>query len=314
LPFADGLPAQPAASAARLTIDWQDSMNFNGTVATFAGAVVAQSPQQRLDTRILKVELQRPVRFAEAGLQGQPEIEKIRCLGGVSLKNRGLDQQQQLAAYDQIEVTDLLINRLDGELLAGGPGRLNSVRPGSGGLSRAPAISAADAPAPAGSQLYCLNVKFQGSITGNILRRQLTFHKQVRAAYAPVGNNWDAMLTDHNPDRLGPQGVTLRCDNLSVVEMFSPFSRARSVELNAFGNAVVEGTTYTARGNRISYAEAKDLLILEGDGRSDAELFRQLTKGSDVSKAAARQILYWPKTNRLRINDLQSVESGPVGR
>jgi hypothetical protein len=304
----------PPAAPDKLTVTWQQSMNFDGRTATFDGSVVAQSPQQRLDTRTLKVELQRPVRFSEPGAQDAPEIEKVRCLGGVKIRNRAVDQQQQFMAYDQMEVTDLLINRLNGELRAGGPGWLNSVRHGSGGFGANPMTPAPNAAPPTGDQLYCLNVKFQGSITGNIGRRQLTFHKQVRTAYAPVGNNWDAMLTDHNPDRLGPQGVTLRCEDLSVVEMLTPFSKLRSIELVAEGNTVVEGTTYTARAHRISYAEAKDLLILEGDGRNDAELFRQLQKGGEVSKVVARQISYWPKTNRSRINDLRSVESGPVGK
>ena len=71
--------------------------------------------------------------------------------------------------------------------------------------------------------------------------------------------------------------------------------------LEALGNTVVEGTTFTARGNRITYAEAKDLLILEGDGRNDAELFRQLQPGAPRDHHAAQEILYWPKTKQFRI-------------
>ena len=48
---------------------------------------------------------------------------------------------------------------------------------------------------------------------------------------------------------------------------------------------------FTARAARISYDQKKDLLILEGDGRTDAELYRQLTPGGAVSKAAATEDL-----------------------
>ena len=35
----------------------------------------------------------------------------------------------------------------------------------------------------------------------------------------------------------------------------------------------------------MSYSEAKDLMILEGDGRSDAELFRQENSGTRAGEA-----------------------------
>ena len=96
--------------------------------------------------------------------------------------------------------------------------------------------------------------------------------------YAPA-DNWDAMLTTNDPDQLGPQGVVGHCDQLTVVQMLLPVGDRRSMVLEALCNAVIEGTTFTARGNRITYSEAKDLLILEGNGRNNAELFRQLQPG-----------------------------------
>ena len=123
------------------------------------------------------------------------------------------------------------------------------------------------------------------------------------------------MLTSENPDQLGPQGVTVRCDQLTVVQMLLPVGGRRAVEVEALGNALVENTTFTARGNRITYAEAKNLLILEGDGRGDAELFRQLQVGAQATKATAKKIWYYPKTNQLNIDGAQSLDIGqlPVG-
>ena len=59
---------------------------------------------------------------------------------------------------------------------------------------------------------------------------------------------------------------------------------------------------YKARGQRITYADTKDLLVLEGDGRADVELFRQARIGDPVDRVAARKIFYWPKTNRLKVD------------
>ena len=52
-------------------------------------------------------------------------------------------------------------------------------------------------------------------------------------------------------------------------------SSGGNMELTALDNVIAEGTNFTARSARLTYTQAKDLLILEGDGRSDAELFKQ---------------------------------------
>ena len=95
------------------------------------------------------------------------------------------------------------------------------------------------------------------------------------------------MLPADNLDQLGPHGVTVRCDQLSVAEMLLPVGGRRSFELEARGNAVVESNTFTALGQRITYDEAKDLLILSGDGRN-AELFRQLQVGASATTRPRR--------------------------
>ena len=54
------------------------------------------------------------------------------------------------------------------------------------------------------------------------------------------------MLTSENPDQLGPQGVIVRCDQLTVVQMLLPVGGRRAVELEALGNAVAENVTFRA--------------------------------------------------------------------
>jgi hypothetical protein len=80
------------------------------------------------------------------------------------------------------------------------------------------------------------------------------------------------------------------------------------VELQALGNAMVEGRTFTARAHRIAYAQAKDLLVMEGDGRTDAELYRQAAVGGQTGRASARKILYWPSTGRMDVDTFNSLD------
>ena len=74
------------------------------------------------------------------------------------------------------------------------------------------------------------------------------------------------MLPVDNLDQLGPHGVTVHCNQLSVAEMLLPTGGPRSIELDASENVVVESRTFTALAQRITYNEAKDLLILSGEG------------------------------------------------
>ncbi|MBU4273395.1 MAG: hypothetical protein KKA28_16170 [Planctomycetes bacterium] len=307
MPLPDKLPNQAPVGGGVLTIDWRGGMDFDGDTARFEESVVASGPSQQLRTDKMEVQLRRPISFSEPNPPEQPQVEEIRCYGGVAMENRTFDRQQQLNSFDRMQVTDLAVNVQSGALTAGGPGWFNSVSRGT--LVQNPNLGSSTDNPSSKNQLHCLTVRFQGSISGNLLRRRLTFHNQVRTARAPVAD-WNAMLTADNPDALGPDGVTLRCDRLSVVEIPAPSGNRRSVELEAFGNTVVEGTTFTARGHRITYGEAKDLLVLEGDGRNDAELFRQLKLGTPPSRVAARKILYWPKTKRLKLIDARSLEIG----
>ena len=48
------------------------------------------------------------------------------------------------------------------------------------------------------------------------------------------------------------------------------------------------------------------MLILEGDGRSDAEVFWRSEIGVEPRPHAAKRMLYWPKTNRLKSMEMRS--------
>jgi len=65
---------------------------------------------------------------------------------------------------------------------------------------------------------------------------------------------------------------------------------------------------YTARAQRIAYAQAKDLLVLEGDGRTDAELFYQPQPAAQPSRQAARRIILFPRSGKGWVEGARSLE------
>ncbi len=108
-----------------------------------------------------------------------------------------------------------------------------------------------------------------------------------------------------------------------ILDVIGPLGRPTHVEKVGLVVCVGGGTgvavmypitkAYKEIGNEVIAiigARTKDLLILEGDGRNEAELFRQFQPGAAASRAAAQRILYWPKTNRLKVEDARSLEIG----
>ena len=309
------LDGKPLPVPCKLTVDWQRYMDFDGRTAHFEQSVVCSTPgmfsqgemtQFRLDTAVMAVQLQKMVRFSDAKTQGQPQVEWIRCEGGVAMDSHTFDARQQLTAHDQMQVTDLGINKIGGGL-TGGPGWINSVRFGSADMLPGQPNAANNVPAKA-DQLYCLHVKFEKSMTGNILFRQVTFRDHVLATFSPV-DSWDAKITTNDPSRLGPQGAVATCDELQVFQPVLPFGGDhRMIELYMLGNAIVEGAEYKALGSKVLYAQAKEVLTLEGDGRALAELFQQKSPGAAAKRVKAQKIRYFLKSKDIEVDGVQMME------
>ena len=169
------------------------------------------------------------------------------------------------------------------------------------------------APTPRPDELTYLGVDFQKGMTGNIQRQSLDFHQRVEAIWGPVAT-WEDILDPHAPQGLSPRAVLVTSDLLSIGQVPAAPGVARaSIELSAGGNVLVEGDSFTARAARLSWSEAKDLLIFQGDGRSDAQLYRQLRPGAPTSSASAGKIFYWRSLNRVDVDDARYLDLDQLG-
>jgi hypothetical protein len=232
-----------------------------------------------------------------------------------------------LESTELMRAVNLTINNASGDIYAAGPGVVTTVRFGSGGMDAlgnmpgqsrevpvAPRVGNPNHNPAASTNgntdkkgLTYLNVTFQHHIEGNIVRRQIEFHDQVKAVYGPV-KTWEERLPDDDPDGVGPEGAILSCRKLTVTSMETPITKENSIELEATGNALIEGMLFTARGARVSFNQAKDLMILEGDGRNPASLYYQEIIGGLDRNLHAQRIKYWPETGKTSINDAQSMD------
>ncbi|MCC6124024.1 MAG: hypothetical protein IT426_03610 [Pirellulales bacterium] len=343
LPMPDDFNGQPLAAPGKLNVKWKKRMNFDGLYATFEEEVDAGSPGRHLHTQTLRVKLQQPIDFSDPELQNQKRRQAafLSCAGGVFLESDELDKQGQ-RSYIRMEAADLDFDLQSGALTAGGPGWMNGVRPDSTNFLQnqqglfLPIRAAAPPPGSAVNPvvqpqpthpLMAMHVRFQGAITGNLntANQRIIFNDRVRLICAPA-NDWSVMLNPDKSDPLGPNEFMLKCDNLEVRNAVHPVTKANSTEMDAQGNSVVYGVRstpnekdvmYTARAMRISYNTAKDQLILEGDGRTDVHLYRQLQLGAPWDDTAMKKIIFYIKTNTVSTEGIQSLQINrlaPLGK
>ncbi len=310
-------PAQP------LIIDWQGRMDFDGQTARFIDRVQTASGAVTLHSGVLECIFTNPVNFSSQ--QGtvssqQTDIARITCGNGVQIKSLSEADGKQ-KSVENLFVRDLFFDRFTGDVRGTGPGRLTSVRRGGGGLpmgtpglpgqpvqQQPPVSESAD---DLGMTFLC--VDFQRGFTGNMNQRQMEFQQRVETIWGPV-DSWEGSLDLHDPKGLPDKAIAVTSDTLGIGQTPSvPGVPGQTIELSAGGNVLVEGDSFTARSARLSFSESKDLLIFEGDGRSDAQLFRQERVGGPTSSASAGKILYWRKYNRVEVKDARYLDLDQIG-
>ena len=278
----------PNAPPGELVVTWQGRMDFNGQTARFVDRVVTANGPTSLQAGTLDVIFNRPIDFGAADMQQgaqRADVAKISCGSGVRIESQsaGADGSKSV---EKLFVRDMLLDRATGDVSGSGPGRLVSTRFGQAPALAMPVAAGQEAqppvapPAARPDELTYLGVDFQRGLRGNLNRRTMEFHQRVEAIWGPVAG-WNDTLDAHAPGGLPPRAISITSDVLGVAQSPpAPGQRRSSMELIAGGNVLVEGDSFTARSARLSWSEAKDLLVFEGDGRSDAQLFRQMRVGA----------------------------------
>jgi len=316
-------PQRPAVGEpGKLDVIWQGRLDFDGRTARFSDDVVATTTDTTVRAGIIDVVFDEPFDFGgdrrPAGGR-RPEVARVACGGGVKIESEAVDEAGE-KSRQRLFVRDLVVERASGEVSGTGPGRLTSTRTGSSPAVSLPAAPGAPPPvrpvvaAGRPTELQYLGVDFQRGLRGNIHRRMMEFHQRVEAISGPVAG-WDDTLDPHAAAGLPDGVVAIACDMLGVGQAPPlPGLERNTLEIAAGGNVLVEGETFTARSARLTWSEAKDLLVFEGDGRSDAQLFRQLQVGGQPSSASAGKILYWRGLNRVDVEDARYLDLDQLGK
>ena len=77
------------------------------------------------------------------------------------------------------------------------------------------------------------------------------------------------------------------------------------------GNAELEGRTFHARADTISFDESKGLYVLRSLGNSKATIWRQKQVGGEYSRADAQRMEFVPSRNQLKLDQAISLDASP---
>lgn len=323
-------PVAPDQDPARVEVAWQRRMDFDGTTARFAERVVASSTGSSLRAGVLDVTLSRPVDFASdpakrRGPADRPEVSRIAGQGKVRIEYDSVAPGGEQSVF-KLFLEDFQADVASGDVVGTGPGQLSMVRfgapvgfdlavPGAAvpGIAPQPAVPAAPAAEARPDELTYYGVDFQRGLRGNYRRRVVEFHQRVEAICGPVPG-WNHRLDIHAAGGLPPRCMAMTSDILSCgVAPSAPGRRRESIEASAFGNVLVEAESFTGRSARLSWSEAKDMVVFEGDGRTDAQLYHQPQVGAPTSNASAGRIVFWPGQRRVEVDDARYLDLDQFG-
>lgn len=306
-------PGRPVEPPQYMRVTWQRKMNFDGQTVHLEEDVQARTATQLVLCGQLDASITDRIDFAQPQVSEKVSLAEMKLDGGVYLENRTLDEQGQQVSFDTLETPNLYLNQITGAMRAVGKGKLLTIRKGAIKVPGAPLPGAAGEKPGDNNTLTHLLVSFQRGMVGDMNKRTVQFEQNVETVYTRVAD-WRDRLTIEMIDRgglpaLGDQGILMSSDAMQVAQVLPPAGGEPTYELMAEGNTRVDGREFTVRAHRITYTSAKEVMVVKGDGRADAELWVDSKETGRKGYQRFREFWYYPKTGKI---DLQGAGTGGV--
>ena len=308
MPVKNDFEGRKLASSALLTVWWKEKMLFDGQTATFLNGVKAALSDSRLQCEEMEVVLTERMSFQEdSGPASQAEVRRVICKDGVEIDHT-LYADKELSEIRRGHFATLTLDQQTGRMDAVGPGEISMWRPGRGKRAALAPRAVAQANRPLESEVSnweFTRINFFGKTIGNLRERQTKFQDRVHIIYGPVTNPLDTI----DPDHLPKDGGVMECDTLQILQRKETNSQKQFVELEAKGNAKLEGRTFNARADEITFDESKELYTLRATGNRQATIWRQSTLNGEPSEASAKIWKFIPSTNFLKADQSTGIRS-----
>lgn len=291
---------------AELTINWHEQMAFDGRVATFVGRVHASMFESVMRCQQMEVTMVKPLVF-DSGMQPRerPEIATVTCQFDVEFNSHNIEEGT-LKEVRRAKFARFHLDHQSGKIIAdNGPGTVSLWRRGRGkraGLAPVAAGGANRAMDAQGTEWEYSRIQFAREMSGSVKDRTTTFRGQIEVIYGPV----DEPMATIKLDQLPKDGGAMFCDWLEFVQRTSP-DDTRHVELLARENARLEGRSFFAQADEISYDESKGLYMLRSSG-DESILWREKATGGERTAVVAETFRFIPSINKVEFDKASRVQ------
>ena len=299
-----------------IVIDWAGSMDFNGQELLFLKDVDVYYPTMAINkSELVKVQLNKPFLFFDKNTANDIEVECVEIRGNINLERDAFDEKtgSQLS-HDCIRLKTIEIFPKNGVFKGYGPGYISSIfqyngedanRLFSSGTttSTTPNAGTSTGSGLFGKGLKYMQCNFNGSVEGNYNTGQIVFLDRVVTMICPARSFRDVINTS-NTRNIVANGMLLECNKLEINQFQQGGSGAKSIDLKAEGNTLIEMTYetryYIATADKIKFEQAKNLITFEGNRNSDVVIYEAANLNAPTQKGpSGKMIKFNPVTKEL---------------
>lgn len=303
---------KPLDEPTEMTISWLKQMAFDGLEAKFHGRVHARQLDNVLSCQRMEVTLAEPMLFQSMGDESaespQPEVASIGCWNEVEVSSHQTENGS-LKSVSRARFNAFALNNETGRVQATGPGVLATWTRGRG--KRAGLAPRGNARANSGSTAESTGweytrISFVQDMIGQVQSRSALFRGQVNVVYGPVSESLEKI----DIEKLPRDGGVMSCQQLEFSQPGDAVddSDSESIVLLATGNARLEGQTFHALADEISYDESKGLYMLKSFGDRESMLWREPQVGGERSAVVTRTIRFNPSLNFFGLDSARRVQ------
>ena len=316
LPVKRSLDGEELQEPKPLDIWWEEQMTFDGLDAKFFGNVRAVLNNEGLRSNMrceeMNVVMSRRISFtkdrdSQQKDEAKTEIERVFCKDGVEFDSYKYEESK-LTEVRRGRFAELKINQTTGKTSAQGPGWIKLWRRGRGkraGMTPNASVKANRALKPDAADWEYMRIDFAGTSDGNLKQKFNTFKDRVKIVYGPVERSLMVIDLKDLPKDAG----YMQCQSLRITH-HEPTQKDQKtyIDLLALGNVNLEGRTFHARADSVSFDESKGLYTLRSQGRQKATIWRQTQIGGDYSRADAQMMYFIPARDILKLDQATGLD------
>lgn len=302
----DPFNGRKLANSTLLTVWWKEQMTFDGQLASFFGNVKTAMSDSRLQCQEMEVTLTERIMFTtDSSTADDAEVASVVCRDNIEI-DQTMYVDKDLTEIRRGHFATMTLNQTTGQMEANGPGEISLWRPGRGKRAALAPRAVAQANQPLETEVSnweFTRITFQGKANGNLNDRSTRFQDRVHIVYGPVGQPLETI----DPDHLPRNGGDMQCESLQIVQQKGDAKQPPYIELEAKGNAKLEGRTFNARADEITFDESKELYTLRAHGNRQVTIWRQVTPAGEPSEASFKSVRFIPSRNYLRSDETTGI-------